>query len=200
MLSHWMKHMAAVQNRKRTRSQEACYFPQLFTHFTGKFRDSWESRFAMEVPTGLGLQQCEHCSSSNSPKSKLNHAMKGTFQKEDLFFLDNSCDQNQISKKIFLGIPAHFILSSRLLRPHFLPLGSKVHFSPRRDLKIHLIWALPWVWLAARASSADFPKLCYGLHRTWWQKHIPWAKPSAPSQHDSAAGTSDCRALDWPST
>lgn len=48
------------------------------------------------------------------------------------FFFDNSCYQNQISKKkkIVSGLPAYFILSSRFLRSHFLPLDSKAHFSP----------------------------------------------------------------------
>lgn len=122
--------MAALQNRKKTHSQESCYFPQLFSCFTEKFRDSWESRFVMEVPTGLGLElQCS-CCYNNSPKSKLNHATKGHFRMLLFFFLTIAVTKIRLAKKIVSGIPAYFILSSRLLRSHFLPLDSKAHFSP----------------------------------------------------------------------
>lgn len=98
-------------------------------------------------------------------------------------------------------ILARFSLPSRLLSPHFLSLDSQAYFSlTRKDLKINIGWALTRVWLATKAFSTDFPKQRCALRRTPWQKCIPQAKPSVPSQGGGAPGINNCRALDWPST
>lgn len=48
-------------------------------------------KLCTEVAIGLWLPQCELCCSNKTSKSKLNRAIKGRFQKEDLFCLVVCC-------------------------------------------------------------------------------------------------------------
>lgn len=105
-----------------------------------------------------------------------------------------STEQKGRQEKMGTGVPAHFIPSFRLL----VPISYHYALKHILRLKINIRWALPWVWLA----TSIFCRLSQTVLWTaqTLQQCTPQARPSVPRQHNGAVGTSDCRALDWPST